>query len=380
MALNAFDSAERPRYVSGVLNEGFNIYLIVSPADYTKTVNKICIKTLQEESPALLITPEKSIKELLEIQSLFSSGNLIYTIPFTLLSERAEIKSSLKTIEEIQELENQILSQHESEHPVVYQINPNPRYILTELNHMRLLRLAKELPRHSGIRLEKIGESAFSHLFVTYPDSGGEDDRGSNLPDILFYISDTALPDGYKPVLGIVDTKSGDDASFGSEPVEGKHTEYLKRGRRESVSPDQLAHIFVILGFDGQQEISFYDKMNKRYNEGEYMVIITAEALSLIMASYLAHTVSNDLKLVHGNFQTVIYPFFNQESFINAGLSDITREVGQNQPDYDRRYQEKNGLMTVTEEVVKKRLKDCVESPNEVERILDSYFYQMPTV
>jgi hypothetical protein len=379
-SLASFDESHLPRYISGELDDSTNLYLIVSPAEYEATVNKICMETLQEESPALLITPEKSIKDLLEIQALFSSGNLIYSVPLTEVSNSEEIQGSLERMDAIQEMEQQILREQGGEHSVVYRVNSNPRYILTELNHMRLLRLAKELPQHSGTRLEKVAESAFSHLFVTYPESGGEDDRGSNLPDILFYVSESVLPDGYEPILGVVDAKSGKDAKFGSEPVEGKHTEYLKRARRQSVSPDQIAHTFVVLDFDGQQEIDFYDEMSEKYTENEYMIVVTAEALSLIMAAYLSHTVSNELELVKGNFQSMIYPFFHQDSFIEAGLSEITRSVGQNPDEYKRRYQERPGLMIITQEVVEERIQEFVESPNDVQRILESYFHQMPTV
>lgn len=367
--------------MSGITEDNLNIYLIISPSDYQKAVNEICMETLREETPALLITPEESVTDLLEIQSLFAAGNLIYTIPFTMLTGIDEIQSSLDTIDEIQSLERQFIEdQADTEHPVVLHANLNPRYILTELNQMRLLRMGGDLPQSSGTRLEKIGESVFSHLFVTYPEQGGEDDRGTNLPDSIFYIANHGLPDDFGSVLGIVDTKSGEDASFRTEPIEGKHDEYLNRGRRQSVAADKLAHIFVILEFDGQQEIDFFDEMAERYQDGEFMVIFTAEALAMIMAAYLAHTVSNELKLVDGNFQTTIYPFFSKEHFRTAGLGGITREVGRNQEEYDEAYIQRDGLLIVTEDVVSERLQDCAESPNEVERILSSYYREMPTI
>jgi hypothetical protein len=245
---------------------------------------------------------------------------------------------------------------------------------------MRLLRLAGELPQSSGTRLEKVAESVFSHLFVTNRGSGGEDDRGSNLPDSLFLISKNAIPEGYESVLGIVDTKSGKDASFGSEPVEGKHDEYLNRARRESVGADLRAHIFVVLGFDGQKEFDFFDEMASNYKEGEYMIIFTDEALSMIMSAYLSHTLSNELKLVHGNFNAVIYPFFSPEQFRDADLGEIIREVGQKPEEYRRRYQERNNLIIVTSEVVRKRIRDCCESPGDAEGLLNSYFRPLPTV
>lgn len=379
--IESIDTDPQPRYIVGHTMHNFEIYLIVSPSDYEKTVNEICMQTLIEDRPALLITPENTIDSLLEIQSLFAAGNLIYTTPFTMLSERKEIRHSMATIDEIQEMEQQVIQQNiKQQHPVVYRVNSNPRYILTELNQMRLLRLAGELPQSSGTRLEKIGESTFSHLFAAHPEAGGEDDRGSNLPDSVFYISEHSLPPNFDSVLGIVDTKSGDDAGFGSEPIEGKHDEYLERGRRQAVPADLHAHIFVILDFDGQQELSFYDEMANYYQDNEYMVIFTAEALALVMSAYLSHTVANELTLIDGNFRTAIYSFFHRDKFRDAGLANITREVGQNQEQYDRKYMQREGLLIVTQDVVKQRLQDCMESPGEIENLLSTYYQPMPTV
>lgn len=379
--LSSFHKHTRPRYVSGKTDDGFNIYLIISPGNYQKTVNEICMETLVDDTPALLITPKKRVTDLLDIQSLFAAGNLIYTIPFTMLAEPDILLTSLDTITEIQTVEQQFLQEQNTKerNSLVFRVNSNPRYILTEFNHMRLLRVAGELPQSSGTRLEKIGEAAFSHLFVTYPDAGGEDDRGKNLPDSIFYISDQMLPDSFESILGIVDTKSGKDANFGTEPVEGKHDEYLNRGRRQSLPANKLAHVFLVLGFDGQQELDFYDRMSNHYRNNEYMVIITAEALAMIMAAYLAHTVSNDLKLVDGGFQTAIYPFFHEDQFAEVGLGEITREVGQNPDQYDTAYLQREGLIIVTREVVQQRLQDCAESPSEIQHLLSTYYRPMPT-
>ncbi len=379
--IQSVNSNPKPRYIVGQTQRDFDIYLIISPADYEKTVNEICMATLMDDRPALLITPEYTIDALLEIQSLFAAGNLIYTAPFTMLTEPEEIQQSLETVTQIQEMERQVIQDHvDDQHPVVYRVNSNPRYILTELNQMRLLRLAGELPQSSGTRLEKIGESTFAHLFATHPETGGEDDRGSNLPDSIFYIADRSLSPGHDSIIGIVDTKSGDDANFRSETIEGKHDEYLQRGRRQAVPADHRAHIFVILDFDGQQEIPFYDEMTEYYQNNEYMIIFTAEALAMVMAAYLSHTVANELSLVDGDFQTAIYPFFHKEAFRDAGLASITRNVGQNQDEYDERYKQRGGLLIVTQDVIKKRLQDCMDSPSEIENLLSTYYIPMPTV
>jgi len=84
--------------------------------------------------------------------------------------------------------------------------------------------------------------------------------------------------------------------------------------------------------------------------------------------------------LVEGDFQTTIYSFFHQQRSRDAGLASITREVGQNQDEYDDAYMQRDGLLIVTKDVVKQRLQECVESPGEVEHILSSYYREMPTV
>jgi hypothetical protein len=367
-------SSELPRYIHGSTEQGVNIYLVVDPSDYHGTVNEICVDTLSTDSPALLISPGEEIKNLLDHKALFSSGNLIYSVPFSLLEKEQEIRRSLTTIEDIQEVERGLLDRFEDDDGLVRKVNSNPRYILTELNHMRLMRLAGELPQHSGTRLEKVAESAFGHLFATKMDAGGEDDRGKNLPDSVFYVSADVLPEGYDSIIGVADEKSGKDAGFGDESVEGKHENYVKEARDQSVAADKIAHTFVVLDFDGHQDIDFFDRMSEVYEDGEHMVVFTAEALAMILSAYLSYTVSNELSLVKGNFQTVIYPLFDPERFNDPdlGLSEKVREAG-DQEAYSEEYRKRSDLLIVTTEVVEKLIKHYSDSPQEVGRIFEVY-------
>jgi hypothetical protein len=368
-------SSELPRYIHGSTEEGINIYLVVDPSDYSSTVNEICVSTLSNDSPALLVTPGGVIKNLLDQKALFSSGNLIYSVPFSLLENEDEIRSSLGTIKDIQDVEETLLDRVGDDDGLVRRINSNPRYILTELNHMRLMRLAKELPQHSGTRLERVAESAFGHLFATKMGAGGESDRGENLPDSVFYISEESLPEDYNSVIGVADEKSGKDAKFGDESVEGKHKNYVEEAREQSVAAEKIAHTFVVLDFDGHQDIEFFDKMSEVYADDEYMVVFTAEALAMVLSAYLAHTVSNELSLVKGSFQSVIYPLFDPDRFNDEdlGLTEIAREAG-NQEEYEKKYKRRSDLLIVTTEVVEELIKHYSDSPKEVERILDTYY------
>lgn len=363
-----------PKFAEVMTEEDFRIFLILSPHDYRATINEILVQTLIEDSPALIITPDDSIEDILEIQALFATGNLVYTVQFTSLKNEEEILQSLETIQDIREFEEEFVHSLEDVHPVVNRVNSNPRYILTELNHMRLLRISGELPNYSGTRLEKIAESVLSHIFVTLPDRGGEDDRGGNYPDYLFYISDRQIPNQNDSILGIVDTKSGADAALSSEAIEGKHLEYLERGRRQAIDSDLIAHCFVILDFEGHQEISFYDDMEEYYKNNEYLIIFTADALATMMSAYLAYTVSNELSLREGDFQTAVYPLFHKELFADLELYQNVREVDQDREAYTEKYLSRPGLLVVTRDVVLDRLRSEVENPGEIERKLESYF------
>lgn len=376
MSVSDYDESRLPRYVSAETESGLGIYLIVNPSEFSNTVNEICVDTLTDRNPALLIAPDKEIKQLLEQKALFSSSNLIYSVPFSLLSEDEEIKNSVEAIRDIQSIEDEFLDEIEDDEGLIERVNSNPRYILTELNHMRLMRLAKELPGSSGTRLEKIAESAFGHLFSTQMEQGGEDDRGDNVPDSVFYISDRSLPDGYDSIFGVADAKSGADAGFREEPVDGKHEEYIKEARDQSVSGEKIAHTFVILDFDGHQDIDFYDRMSNVYNQNEYLVIFTAEALGMVLSAYLSYTVSNQLSLVQGSFRSVVYSLFDPDKFNSdkLALGDITREVGKDTEDYKQNYKQRSDLLIITPEVVRELFKQYVDSPKEIEKIFEDYY------
>ncbi|RDZ89102.1 hypothetical protein DEQ92_23060, partial [Haloferax sp. Atlit-6N] len=136
----------------------------------------------------------------------------------------------------------------------------------------------------------------------------------------------------YSTVGGIVDTKSGDEANFGDEETEGKHTEYLSRARRH-LDTEYLSHIFVVNEIDGQQEIAFFDKMADSYNSNENMVVWYVDALAMLLEVALTVNLRNELQLVGGDFQKLFYPFFVTEAYKQTSVSGITRKVGQSQED-----------------------------------------------
>lgn len=382
----SFDDSTLPGYVSAQIEEDVQIVLLVSPSNYQQTAASIYLDALSADTPTLLVTPEQNIDPLLTLQSLFACGSLVFIVPFTILEEDEEyIQKPVNVMKDIQEMEQEFINKRTGEdtHPLVYRANSNPRYILTELNHMRLLRVNKEIPDHSGTRLEKVGEVAFSHLFPAYPESGGEDDRGKELPDQLFYIPPLDSGDKYESIFGIIDSKSGDEAGFGDEEAEGKHDVYLEEAEGLNINTDNIAHVFLILEFDGQQELEFHKKIAEEYeksDKNEYMVIITADALAMLLAAYLAASVSNELQLIYGDFRKAIYPLFHDEKFKESDLGRIEREVGQEKEEYRDEYLQRDDLLIIHRGVIREQLNRCLESPKEIEDIFEQYFKPSPSI
>jgi hypothetical protein len=368
-----------PRRITIHTDSDLRIVLPVAPSEFDREMMEIYTTALRTEQPTLLLTPENRLDDLLDMASLLSTGSLVYAAPISGIHEMTDhLQTMAETAKSIQDLEQKFISsRYEDENEkIVHQVNSNPRYILTELNHMRLLRKAGKLS--GGDRLETVSELAFSHLFSTYPGEGGEDSSGQSLPDNLYWIPQLSAGDRPASILGVVDAKSGNYANFGREEARGKHNEYLERAEREKIESDLVAHTFLILDFKGQAEIEFFDKMDIFYDQDTHLVIITADALAMVMSAYLAATVSNELELIRGDFRSIIYALFEPKEFKKRDLHREIREVGRGEEDYIDQYLTRPRLLIITREVVNKLLTDALNSTNEIESVYERYFSKMP--
>jgi hypothetical protein len=102
----------------------------------------------------------------------------------------------------------------------------------------------------------------------------------------------------------------------------------------------------------------------------------------MVLSAYLSYTVSNELSLVRGSFQSVVYSLFDPDRFNSdeLGLGDITREVGRDEENYNENYKQRSDMMIVTPEVVKELFEQYAESSKEIENIFDNYYTPRPTV
>ncbi|WP_226008332.1 hypothetical protein [Natrinema salinisoli] len=372
-----------PRYALIRTEENIDIAVLYGPNDYERTIKDVLQRTIEKGKPCLLLTPRDEISDIVELQSVYGTGYLAYAMPFQQVASTTQIQETLQTIVELHALNQQVIADRFGEDPNDFTVKAdrNPSYILSELSQLKILRRNGEIRRGDGSRLEKISEAAFSHLFSVEPGFGGEDSTGEIEPDNLFYIQEEGSHGmtEYEPILGVVDTKSGKVANFGQEKVDGKHEEYVKRARRYAFQSAAIAHIFVVADVSGQQEIKFYDRMQRHYGEDMYMIVLTVDGFLAIMAAYLSATLSNELSLDAGSFTRGIYPLFHRDTFNSAEYQYLrahTRNVGHSdkeQSEYEQAYDERPGLLVVTRDVVMAHLEQRIGGTGEIERLLEAY-------
>lgn len=261
---------------------------------------------------------------------------------------------------------------------LVRRVDSNPRYILTELNHMLTLRQSGEIESWEGDRLEKVTESAFSHLFDTLQGEGGQDDNFEKVPDTVFYIGElqnNTDPEPTNPVLGIIDTKSGSPAGFSKEKIEGKQIDYVSAARRRSIPADKVAHIFVTTHISSLNDLDFHDRIQDSYASHEHMVVLTVEGLMFLMAVYLSSTLSDQVKLETNTFARAARSLFDPDEYYEVGNGEFTRETVQStdQKEYDDRYAAKHDLLLITPKVIKNNFMYYMKESPDIEDILDTY-------
>lgn len=370
-----------PRFARANTGGGTLLYLIYGPRNYRDTVKEIYEDAIERGQPALLVTPRDEISDIVELQFIFTVGHLVQVVPFTKLDKTDLIQPSLTTAEEFENLSTDVLDRRFDSAPgeLRQRANTNPQYVLSILSNIRMLRENSEIKPGSGDLLENTAEAVFMHLFPTQPGHGGEADSGQNLPDNVFYLWEEGSykHTEYEPILGVVDTKSGSTANFAKERIEGKQDNYLDFARKLSFKRGSVAHIFVVLDIDGQQEIKFFDDLKEEYAENMYMIVLTLDALVTIFAAYLSAVVSNELKLGETSFTRAIYPLLHRDTYNadeNTDLRRQFRDVNRSQEEYEQAVLERPDLMDINRDTVLTQFRSIMDDDSELEEILERYF------
>ncbi|KAB1192413.1 hypothetical protein GJR96_02725 [Haloferax sp. MBLA0076] len=360
--------------------EEAEVRIIISPHNLEEEVRNALFEISLSNKPSLVFIKADRISELLEIQYLYASGDLIHISTTGNMPSSNRLNKRLRDMCKIKKLERDMKKNLETDtnSELVSRVDSNPRYILTELNHMLALRQSGEIKRWEGDRLEKVTESAFSHIFATLQGEGGQDDNFEKMPDTVFYIGElqnNTDPEPMGPVLGVIDTKSGSPAGFSGEKIEGKQIDYVSAARKRSVPVDKVAHIFVTTHISSLNDLDFHDRIQESYASHEHMVVLTAEGLMMLMAIYLSSTLSDRVKLETNTFARAARSLFDPDEYYKIGNGEFTRETVQSsdQEEYNKRYAAKHDLLLITPKVVENNFTNYMEEEPDIGDILNTY-------
>lgn len=379
VALQRADEDDDPDKEDEVIEDA-EVRIIISPHNLSEEIRNALFEISLSDKPSLVFINTDSISELLEIQSLYASGDLIHITTTAKVPSSGKLNKRMRDMCRIKSLEAEMkedLTQN-SNSEMISRVDSNPRYILTELNHMLSLRDAGEIEDWEGDRLEKVTESAFSHIFATLQGEGGQDNNFEKMPDTVFYIGElnnNTDPRAMDPILGIIDTKSGSPAGFTGEKVEGKQIDYVSAARKRSVPVEKVAHIFVTTRISSHNDLDFYDRIKDSYGENEFMVVLTVEGLMQLMAIYLSSTISDRIKLETNTFARAARSLFDPNEYYEIGNGNFTRETVQasDQEEYDERYSSRHGLLLITPEVVQNNFMNYIKEDPDIGNILDTF-------
>lgn len=362
------------------VTEEAEVRIIISPHSMEEEVRNALFEISLSNKPSLVFIKADSVSELLGIQSLYASGDLIHISTTGNMPTSNRLNKRVRDMCKIKRLEQNMKENLESDtdSEMVSRVDSNPRYILTELNHMLALRQSGEIERWEGDRLEKVTESAFSHIFATLQGEGGQDDNFEKMPDTVFYIGElqnNTDPEPMGPVLGIVDTKSGSPAGFSGEKIEGKQIDYVSAARKRSVPVEKVAHIFVTTHISSLNDLDFHDRIQDSYASHEHMVVMTVEGLMLLMAVYLSSTLSDRVMLETNTFSRAARSLFDPDEYYEIGNGEFTRETvrSSDQEEYDERYSSKHDLLLITPKVVENNFTYYMKDSPDIEHILNTY-------
>jgi hypothetical protein len=360
--------------------EKADLRIIISPDDIKKEIRNTLFEVSVSNKPSLVFVKTGTISELLETQSLYASGDLIHFSTLQDFPKSNRLNRRLRNMCKIKKLESDMKQNLESntDSELIKKVDSNPRYILTELNHMLTLRNSGEIKRWEGDRLEKVTESAFSHIFATLQGRGGQDDNFEKIPDTVFYVGELQNNTGAEPtdpILGVVDAKSGSPAGFSTEKIGDKQIDYVAAARKRQVPADKLAHIFVTTHISSKNDLDFHDRIQDRYSHNEHMVVMTVEGLMQLMEIYLSTTLSDQVSLETNIFVRAARSLFDPDEFYEIGNDKFTRETIQpaDQDEYDSRYAAKHDLLLITPEVVKNNFEHYMKEDPDIEGILTTY-------
>jgi hypothetical protein len=332
---------------------------------------KLFRKIITEKEPCLILTTGKSIENALEIQSVFSAGNLTYIMPVEELSENTGLaRDKINHMEKIKELQEDVLNDlvTGSNANLISSVETNPKHLISYLNHLRLMK--EQEGKFDWTKLEDLTSTAFSRIFVGEIDDSGGSERGLDVPDNLFVIHENGNPD----ITGIVDTKSNYKAKIDREKSD-KHLNYFERvNDSTALSPTKKCLIFVVFDIQGETDLEFYNRVKDRLEEDEYVIVLDVDALITMLEFYLSLCLSNKLKFRELDINKIFGRLLDQEHLeMNERLRNSQRTVkgSLDQEEFEKKMLQANDLYYLSKEFVLGELEEKIDERSDLEYGLD---------
>lgn len=381
---------QNPEYAVVPVTKNVRVALLLRPQRHESVIDVLFADAVKNGRVNALFTPAEFAD--VEWGSVLRKplAGAAPVFPLELLPESAdEIRRQIASAAVARQRQELTLPSDDSD--LVRNLNQNPRATQFELEYAPLFRAA-DTPDSGRLsdRLEDVCTTGFELLdFSTAAEEFGTDNRGENLSDILFTVTnDSRYPKkrGGGKILGIVDAKSNAEADIGREQIVEKHAEYLQQANTNAFDDYHIAHVFVVLSMKGYgaNEVDWYDAIEANFH-GENvdditMVVLYADALAHMLDIHLSATQRNEANLSVGDLRDVFRPFFNYRAFkrgVDDDVSDITR-VDDRDPNayeegYRDEYHKRERLLVVTREMVDKHFRRTIDDHDMVGGLLSRY-------
>ncbi|MFW9997860.1 MAG: hypothetical protein ACFFD4_37815, partial [Candidatus Odinarchaeota archaeon] len=321
--------------------------------------------TISENIPSLIITPYNNINKILDIQAVFSAGNLTLVLPFDRLGITKlyrKLDKWLEDIKEIRFIEKNIIDSLIYDRRIqVNTISSNPRYLLTLLNQIEVRKII-EGKDFEWEYFEDLVAWCLSYLFPTDVLRGGYKDQFKPYPDSVFIIPDGDREPG---IVGLVDCKSSFTANWDNESTR-KYEEYIGNFialKQYSPKKKKIAIIFVVFNYNESSLISLRD--NIKLEKNQYIIVLPVRSLSLFMDVLM----KGILRMKYNKGARAIQDFFDIDFYEKSNLrKKYSKYLG------DAAF--KSQLIVLEYEMVLNELKEELLNNSEFDDIFEHYFAQ----
>lgn len=313
-------------------------------------------------SRVLIIVNDRNFEKILNMSVPLVLGSIALVVPLSHFNTE-EIKKWIYTYSEILKMEEAIMEKVRSEElsKLIVSVNTNPKYALTLLAHLKMLK-AMKAKEFNWKMLENVVASVIRYMYASDISLGGHRDLGKDLPDSIFYV----IKGGNPEILGLIDCKSSQIADISRELTE-KHLNYLERARKVGfLKRIKKVLVFVVFDVKGNSAIKFYERMERHLEDSEYILILPVETLMLIVEIYLNWAIKSELQLrdEDKNIENFIKNIFDLDY-----LKQLKRKYESSNSDilvYDR-------LFRLNSEDIISELKEMVSSSSSYVDILKHY-------